>query len=944
MSESPEPAERLLELAQRVLDGQPIDWEAELGRDPGHASELKLLAFVADVAQAHRVATRIIEDATLEPPAGGAETAREAAIPGTWGSLRIVGRIGGGEFGQVYRAHDPRLQIDVALKLFRASAPARRDSLLAEARRLARIQHPNVLAVYGADQHDGVVGMWTPLIDGQTLEAILARQGPFSPHEATLIAIDVCRALAAVHALDLVHGDVKPANVMREKGGRVVLMDFGASLPAAPADAFTTPGGAIGTPILLAPEVLRGGPATRQSDLYALGVLLYRLVSGRYPIEASSLDELRQAHEQLKTVPLRDRRADVSQDFVDIVDRALAANPAGRFASAGDMERALLRSLTREASADAAGATAGGDAVARSRPDGRRNAGRVLAVALVAVAAVAVAWLLGTSGAGRGEAPVRFTLQLPQGMRFSGYANAALAPDGRNVVYAAQDSSGVSRLWLRALDALDARALPGSEGAYYPFWSPDSRRVGYFARGTLWTTTLDGGRATALCAARAGRGASWSRDGRILFAPNTEGPLYVVRASGGEAVQATTIDSTSGEIAHRWPAWMPDGQHFIYLVLPPTEGRFRLYASAWNSDRRLALGTVSSAATYASGALVYLDDQTLVARPFDAHRLRFTGEPVAITDAKRFAGSLGEPHACASETGVLAYQNLTSRTETLLWRRLDGAAPARLASGPYFDPRISPDGRTIAVERAESGTSSDVWLLDGSTGSASRLTTSAGANRFPHWSPDGSEIVFASNRSGRYELMLRRVGGGSAESTLSTPPRALLKWPTDWAGREGAIVYSAFDSRSGYDIWLRARDGRCERLLEAHINESGARLDPRGGWFAYESDESGAGEVYCRRLRGGPSYRLSHGGGAGPCWLPDGSGLLYRTSAGAVRRVNLPPSDAPVTRTLFSEPGLTSFDVDPAGRRILCAVESASSVPAQMTVILNWPAWMRTNR
>jgi len=248
------------------------------------------------------------------------------------------------------------------------------------------------------------------------------------------------------------------------------------------------------------------------------------------------------------------------------------------------------------------------------------------------------------------------------------------------------------------------------------------------------------------------------------------------------------------------------------------------------------------------------------------------------------------------------------------------------------------------VERAESGTASDVWLLDAATGAATRLTSASGLDRLPQWSPDGGGIVFASNRTGRYELMRRRASGASAETPLATTPRTLLKWPSDWGAQGSLIAYSAFDARTGYDVWLRAPGDSCRRLLAGPGNETGARLDPRGDWIAYESDESGTGEIYCRRIAGGPAYRMSDAGGANPRWLPDGSALLYRTQAGAVRRVGMPPSDAPVARTLFTQPGLASFDLDPSGRRILCAVEAAAAVPSQLTVILDWPAWMKANR
>ena len=319
-----------MRLAQAISDGRPVDWDLERSTRPELSQVLDGL--------------RLVETVSRSLPAAPGP---DPAAARTWGSLRLIERIGRGSFGEVYRAYDPVLQREVALKLLAESIdPAMRRSLLEEARRLARVRHANVLVVHGADEHDGRLGLWTDLLRGRTLEQHLARSGVLGEREIAVIGIDLCRALAAVHRAGLLHRDVKAANVMREDGGRIVLMDFGSVAEAGNGRTALEASSLRGTPLAMAPEVLAGGPIGPAADIYALGVLLYRLASGRYPVEARDLPELEDRHRRGESLPLRDRRPDLSAAFVAAIDRALEADPARRHASAGGFERALARTLS----------------------------------------------------------------------------------------------------------------------------------------------------------------------------------------------------------------------------------------------------------------------------------------------------------------------------------------------------------------------------------------------------------------------------------------------------------------------------------------------------------------------------------------------------------------------------------------------------------------------
>jgi serine/threonine protein kinase len=404
------------------------------------------------------------------------------------------------------------------------------------------VKHPNVLLVLGADVHDGRAGMWTELLDGATFEQLLTGLGPANWREISAYGIELCRALAAVHAVGLVHRDVKAANVMRERGGRIVLMDFGSAgeyevgaAKGATPDA--SPGGMEGTPLAMAPEVLRGGRAGPASDLYSLGVLLFRLVAGDYPVPAHTLDELREALARGPLPSLRSVRPDVPLEFADVVARALERDPADRFKSAVEMERALVAAFTSAWLAPSEAAPAAtSPAVSPARVEGRKPGSRAVvwaAAALVVAEAVAGLWWAKRPVSDRDAIPMQFTLDLPVGEHLAMFANLTVSPDGGKVAFASIDTSGTSALWVRRFDSLSSTRLPGTEGATYPFWSPDGKQLAFYASGRLKRIGLDGDSVRVICQAEAGRGGSWGTDGTVLLAPSLVGPLQRVRANGG---------------------------------------------------------------------------------------------------------------------------------------------------------------------------------------------------------------------------------------------------------------------------------------------------------------------------------------------------------------------------------------------------------------------------
>lgn len=914
----PEPPDALDRVVRAISEGRPVEWEAELESRPEESEELAALRLIDQVARANRAAA-------APPPDPPPDLV-------TWGGLEIRGRIAAGAYGEVFRAFDPGLRREVALKLWPATdQPNVIEQILEEARALARVNHPNVLAVYGADVHDGRAGMWTELVEGITLEQLLEHSGPCTWREAALYGIEICRALAAVHALGLVHRDIKAANVQRERGGRVVLMDFGSvagSRPGATA-------GVQGTPLAMAPEVLRGEPATAASDVYSLGVLLYRQITARYPLQAESLETLRARIEAGPLPSLREARADAPLAFARAVDRALERDPLARLASASELERLLAESLAAEWGLEIAPPRG-------AKPPRKASAVRRALYWCAAVAAGALlgwgAWRLTAPAGGDWGRPMQFTLKLPPGEHLERYANLAVSPDGHAVAFASVDSLGRRALWVRRFDALGSVRIPGTEDAMYPFWSPDSRNVGFFTNTHLKRVGVEGDSVRVVCATELGRGATWNRSGTIVFAGSTQGPLQRVAAGGGTPIPATMLNEAEAEVSHRWPSFLPDGERFLYVRTPERDGTYSLYVGSLRSERRVYVGEVESGAVYASGLLVYLRNRSMEARPFDPRTLRWKGDPVAISDLPATGGSLAEPHASVSQDGTLVYTFVTAGVSRLEWVDLETGIARPLAVGAYFDPALSPDGRRIIAERSDGAGKSNLWMLDAETGVAARWTDALALNRKPVWSAAGDSVIYTSNRSGSYQLFARATNGAFEERAVLSPPRALLLWADEWR-RDGSILFDRYEPVTGYNVY-ELRDGRVTPVAATEADEMRAARSPDGRWLAYDSNASGVTRVHVVERGSARRWELTPGGGMAPRWVAATGRLLYHTELGEVVEVTpvpgRPPTEWPA-RALFRTGRLSGFAVDPRGGRVLCCVRTPSDRPAEIGVLAHLP-------
>ncbi|PYQ10648.1 MAG: hypothetical protein DMH00_10485 [Acidobacteria bacterium] len=877
------------------------------------------------------------------------------------GPYEILTLIGAGGMGEVYKARDTRLDRTVAIKVLPSRLSLSQEARLRfdrEAKAVSSLNHPHICTLHDVGQQEGVEFLVMEYLEGETLAARLEK-GPLALDQVLRTAIEIASALDKAHRQGLIHRDLKPANVMLTKSG-AKLLDFGlaklqgleAGSSTAGVSALTTEGrnltaeGTIlGTFAYMAPEQLEGKEADARTDLFALGVLIYEMATGKRAFQGKSQASLISAIMSFDPQPISALQPMTPPALDRVVKVCIAKDPDERWQTSHD----VMLQLTFIAEGGPQAASSASVAARR----GRENLGWIVAgvLLLAGLAAIALYPRQSTPDA----RVIRLSVSPPEG---STVESISVSPDGRRLAFVAMGPDGRTLLWLRPLDSYAAQPLVGTEGAAWPFWSPDNRSLGFFAQGKLKRIDAAGSLLQTLCdASDDPRGGTWNQDGIILFSPNFGSPLHQVSAGGGTSTPVTALDASQAETSHRWPSFLPDGRHFIYLVRSAQPDHRGIYVASLNSkDARRLVSVESSAAYAAPGYLLFVRERILMAQPFDATKFQISGDSFPVAEG---VGSFGESGPTgyapfsASGTGVLAHGSVAARMTQLVWFDRTGQPLGPIGPpGTYTEPALSPDGQRVALGRDDPKTGrSDLWVLDLSRGVLSRFTFHPSNDYWAVWSPDGSRIVWASDRAGHDDLYLKPSSGASQDELLLESDH--VKWPDDWSRDGRFIVYeesNPTNPKTLVDLWVLplSADRKPFPFLRTEFNETHAQLSPDSRWMAYVSDESGRAEVYVQTFpRAGGKRQVSTDGGDQPQWRRDGRELFYLAPEGKLMAAEVkggPTFEAAVPVPLFGVrvPAVSigsfrnHFVVSPDGQRFLVntIAEGASSSP--ITVVLNW--------
>ena len=866
------------------------------------------------------------------------------------GPYEITGPAGAGGMGEVYRAKDTRLDRTVAVKVLSTRLAERADlqkRFEREARTISKLSHPHICALYDVGHQEGVDFLVMEYLEGETLSHRLQR-GSLPVEQALKYGVEIAAALETAHRQGIIHRDLKPGNVMLTKSG-AKLMDFGlAKLAAQPApvavalpemsteappeESLTEEGVIVGTIQYMAPEQLEGKEADAGTDIFALGMVLYEMTTGRPAFTGKTKASVIAAILTSDPAPITQLESASPPELDYVVKTCLAKDPGERFQTARDVKLQLKW-------------IAEGRSHVQALPVSRRKGRERLAWAVATALLLVSGWALWRGSRAVPQETMTFHAPLSFPVQ-----DIALSPDGRMLaVVGYQDAAKKNVIWTYKVGSSLADSVPGTEGATYPFWSPDGRYIGFFADAKLKKVEVPNGQVQTICDAPTGRGGTWNQAGVILFAPRANGGgLFRVPASGGTPVRVTSPDPARLEFSHRWPAFLPDGNHYLFLAAnfsghPEVNAIF--LGSLDSSQRRLIVQSSANVAYAAPGYLLFYRDRVLTAQSFDLQRLALAGEPVTLLNDVRFLPQVDRAVFAVAGSGLLVWQSSTRTANTeLVW--FDRSGKQRGSVGKpaiYGNVRLAPDGKMVACDITDLDTTNvDVWTLDLSRETAKRFTFDAGNDYVPIWSQDGRRLLFGSNRGQSLGVFVKNSDGSGDDKALLH--EEVDNIPSDWSREGKYILYG-----HGSELWYLELPGlQTKPFLQTQSVQANGQFSPDGHWVAYASNETGRWEIYVTSFpEPHGKWQVSASGGQQPRWRGDGRELFYLSPDAVMMAVPVSLGagvDAGRPAALFQahphqpilSADLFTYDVTADGQRFLINTSTGQTATAPLSVQLNW--------
>ncbi|MDQ2871349.1 MAG: protein kinase, partial [Acidobacteriota bacterium] len=853
--------------------------------------------------------------------------------------------------GEVWRARDPRLGREVAIKVLPESLAADSDRLSRfeqEARAASALNHPNIVTIYEVGKTDAVSWISMELVRGSTVRELIAG-APLAPKRLLALAAQIADALGKAHDAGIVHRDLKPENIMVTRDGLVKILDFGLAKLAVSGDSVTTAetvghptrsGVVLGTVGYMSPEQASGRTADFRSDQFSFGSVVYEMATGKRAFSRATTAETLTAIIRDEPEPVEASAPLTPFPLRWLIERCLAKDPEDRYRSTRDLALDLAR--LRDHSSDISRESVTAAKAPRSR---RRRLGTAAGTGVLLAAALALFFLRRPSRVPAGAA-MRFTISVPPGTIYSPpevSRGLSVSPDGTRLVIEAY-SKGRRRLFVRPLDSDEATELEGSLDSTGHFWSPDSRFIAFYADGKLKKIPATGGPAVELCDAAFALVGTWNREGTILFSNFNPPGIFRVPDTGGRPELALAPDRARGQMTLIWPHFLPDGKRFLYIAGTGGLNVRELRVASLDSKETALVSRFNSRVEYvAPGYLVYARESSLFAQPFDERKAALSGEPRMLASNVHYF--FGPSHASfsVSQTGVLAYQT-AARPDEIVWLDRAGKRVGQIGEPVVvMGLRLSPDGKRAAadIEDHRTGTS-DVWVTELSSGVSTRIHSDPIDEKMPMWSPDGSRLIYRSDRQGPPDIYEIAPGAPGSERPLFEAPG--VQEPAD-ISRDGRFLAYLNEAQSAlWHIWLLPLQGGGKPVpwLGTRFHETSPRFSPDGRWIAFESNESGVPEIYAALTEGaGERRRISPTGGRLPRWRADGKELFYIASGGVVMAVPVTPGvplqtglPAPLFR---SDPEIHNYDVMPDGSRFLATVPLEKTSESPIRVIVQWP-------